>query len=151
MVQTIGSDMLARWARLVGREDLVGDPRFATDLSRADHRDIITEAMNAWLTSRTSAEAIAELQAARVPAGPVLNPAEVLEDPQVHARQLLRYVDYPGAPKPVPLADTAVRLSATPGGIRHRAPLLGEHTDQVLGELGFGASDIARLRGAEVI
>jgi len=151
MVQTIGSDMLARWARLVGREELIGDPRFATDLSRADHRDIISEAMNAWLASRTSAEAIAELQAARVPAGPILNTGEVLEDPQVHARQLLRYVDYPGAPKPVPLADTAVRLSATPGGIRDRAPLLGEHTDQVLGQLGYDANDIARLREAEVV
>jgi crotonobetainyl-CoA:carnitine CoA-transferase CaiB-like acyl-CoA transferase len=151
MVQTIGGDMLARWARLVGREELIGDPRFATDLSRADHRDIITEAMNAWLASRTTSEAIAELQTARVPAGPVLSPAEVLEDPQVHARQLLRYLDYPGAPTPVPLADTAVRLSATPGGIRDRAPQLGEHTDQVLGELGYGTNDIARLRDAEVV
>src|SRR6266853_1490893 len=55
MVQTIGSDMFARWARLVGREDLIGDPRFADDLLRADHYEIISEAMNAWVSTRTTA------------------------------------------------------------------------------------------------
>ena len=151
MVQVIGKDMFARWVRLVAREDLLGDPRFATDLSRADHRNILTEAMNAWLASRTSAEAIAQLEAARVPAGPVLTTAEVLEDPQVEARKLLQYLAYPGAPQPVPLADTAVRLSSTPGGIRHRAPMLGEHTDQVLGDVGYTAAEIAALRNNEVV
>ena len=67
-----------------------------------------------------------------MPAGPVYELDQVLDDPQVKARELLQYVEYPDAPKPVPLANTAVRLSATPGGIRHRAPMLGEHTDEVL-------------------
>ena len=151
VVQTIGGEMFARWARLVGREDLIGDPRFGDDLLRADHRATITEAMNVWLSSRSTAEALAELQAARVPAGPVLELAEVLEDPQVEARELLRYVDYPGAGKPVPLANTAVRLSATPGGIRHRAPLLGEHTDEVLREIGYSDEEVAALRAAAVV
>ena len=60
-------------------------------------------------------------------------------------------MEYPGAPKPVPIADTAVRLSATPGGIRHRAPLLGEHTDEVLGELGYALEDIKTLRQNQVV
>jgi crotonobetainyl-CoA:carnitine CoA-transferase CaiB-like acyl-CoA transferase len=64
---------------------------------------------------------------------------------------LLRYVDYPGASKPVPLADTAVRLSATPGGIGKRAPRLGEHTNEVLGELGYSDAEVAELRAAEVV
>src|SRR6266852_1315938 len=132
ILQVIGGDMFARWARLVGREDLIDDPRFANDLLRADNREIVSAAMNQWLASRTNAEALAELQNARVPAGPVLDLGEVLEDPQVKARELLRYVDYPGAPRPVPLANTAVQLSSTPGGIRRRAPTLGEHTDEVL-------------------
>ena len=67
VVQLIGSDMFGRWARLVGREDLIDDSRFATDLLRADHRQIITEVMNTWLASRTTTDAIAELEAARVP------------------------------------------------------------------------------------
>jgi crotonobetainyl-CoA:carnitine CoA-transferase CaiB-like acyl-CoA transferase len=151
MLHVIGSDMFARWARVVAREDMIDDPRFADDLSRADHHAEITEAMNAWCRRRMNAQAIAELEAARVPCGPVLGPCEVLDDPQVKARDLLEYVEYPSASKPVPLANTAVRLSATPGGIRHRAPMLGEHTDEVLRELGYADADIARLRTAEVV
>jgi crotonobetainyl-CoA:carnitine CoA-transferase CaiB-like acyl-CoA transferase len=151
VVSAIGPEMFARWARMVEREDLLADPRFADDISRANHREAITEAMNVWLATRTTAQAIADLEAARIPAGPVLDLGQVLEDPQVRARDLLKYVDYPGAPKPVPLADTAVRLSATPGSIRHRAPTLGEHTDEVLRDLGYGEEEIQTLRKAEVV
>ena len=143
--------MFARWARLVGREDFISDARFAGDQLRADNREPITEAMNAWLATRTTEQAIAELEKARVPAGPVLNLEQVLDDPQVKARELLRYVDHPGAAKPVPLADTAVRLSATPGGIRTRAAALGEHTDEVLREIGYNDGEIARFRAGGVV
>jgi len=151
VVSAVGNDMFGRWARLVGREDFIGDPRFAGDQLRADNRDAITEAMNAWLSTRTTEQAIAELEKARVPAGPVLDLQQVLDDPQVKARELLRYVDHPGAAKPVPLADTAVRLSATPGGIRSRAATLGEHTDEVLREIGYTDAEITKLREAEVV
>jgi crotonobetainyl-CoA:carnitine CoA-transferase CaiB-like acyl-CoA transferase len=151
VIQTIGGDMFARWARMVGREEMTGDPRFADDLSRADHREFITQVMSEWMGSRTTAEAIAELEKARVPAGTVYDLDQVLNDPQVEARELFQYVEYPGAPKPVPLANTAVRLSATPGGIRHRAPMLGEHTDEVLREIGYSADEIAELRAAQAV
>jgi crotonobetainyl-CoA:carnitine CoA-transferase CaiB-like acyl-CoA transferase len=151
VVSIIGTEMFARWARLVEREDLLADPCFADDQSRANHHHVLADIMNSWLSTRTTNQAVAEFEAARIPAGPVLELGEVLEDPQVKARELLKYLEYPGAPKPVPMADTAVRLSATPGRIRHRAPLLGEHTDEVLGELGYAPEDIKVLRQNQVV
>ncbi len=151
VVSVVGNEMFERWARLVGRPEFVGDPRFVDDLRRAQNRGPITKVMEQWLASRTSAQAIADLETARIPAGPVMTTREVLDDPQVKARELLQYVDYPGAPKSVPLASTPVRLSATPGEIRHRAPTLGEHTDEVLKELGYAKEEIAALRAGGVV
>ena len=76
---------------------------------------------------------------------------EVLQDPHVKARAIFQTIDYPGAPRRVPLAETPVRLSRTPGAIRTRPPTIGEHTDQVLAELGYGAKEIDALRRERVI
>lgn len=151
VVSVVGNEMFSRWARAIGREDFITDPRLQTDQLRADHHEVITEAMNSWLASRTTAQAIAELEAARVPAGPVLNLSHVLDDPQVKAREMLQYVDHPGAAKSVPLANTAVRFSGIAGGVRHRAATLGEHTDEILGELGYSGEEIKELRKAQVV
>ena len=151
MVQVISNPIFARWAKLVGRPELIDDPRCGDDLARGDHYELINEAMIAWTKQRTTAEAMQKLAAARVPCGPVYNLEATLNDPQVKARALLKYLDYPGSPKPIPVPDQPVRLSATPAEIRHRAPTLGEHTDEILQELGFSADEIAQFRLARVI
>ncbi|HXG66596.1 MAG TPA: CoA transferase [Blastocatellia bacterium] len=151
IAQAIGNPMFARWARLVGREDLIGDPRFADDISRADHYEVINQAMQEWCSGRARQEVITELQRARIPCGPVYNLDEALADPQVNARELFREVEYPGCLRPIPLSATPVRLSATPGGISRRAPAVGEHTEEVLAEVGFTAEEIAAFRKAGAI
>jgi crotonobetainyl-CoA:carnitine CoA-transferase CaiB-like acyl-CoA transferase len=145
IVPTIGDHMFRRWARLVGREDLLDDPRCKDDITRGNNFDCINDVMNEWCAARTRDEAIAELERARIPCGPVYELDEVLDDPQVRARNLLEEKEYPGGSKPVPVASTPVRLSETPGEVRRRAPTLSEHTDEVLSELGFAASEIIKF------
>jgi len=81
----------------------------------------------------------------------VLSPQEALDNEHVRAAQLLASVDFPGLDKPAPVAVTPIRMSKTPPTIRHRAPLLGEHTDSILKELGYGEAAIARFRSERVI
>jgi crotonobetainyl-CoA:carnitine CoA-transferase CaiB-like acyl-CoA transferase len=151
IVPTIGDHMFGRWARLVGREDMIEDPRFADDISRGNNAQIINAAMGEWCAARTREEAIEELERARIPCGPVYDLEEVLADPQVRARELLRPVEPPDGGEPVLLASTPLRLSETPAEVRRRAPRIGEHTEEVLGELGFASEEIAAFRAAGAI
>jgi crotonobetainyl-CoA:carnitine CoA-transferase CaiB-like acyl-CoA transferase len=147
----IGNPMFARWSRLMGEEHWLTDPRFKDDEARGDHGEIVSKRMSEWTAERTTAEALAALEAARIPAGPLHTPQQALEDAHIRAAGLLRDADYPGLPRPAPLAPTPVDLSETPGRFRHRAPTLGEHTDSILTELGYRADAIARLRADGVI
>jgi crotonobetainyl-CoA:carnitine CoA-transferase CaiB-like acyl-CoA transferase len=147
----IGEPMFRRWAKLMGEDHWLSDPRFKDDLARGDHGEVISERMSAWTAERTTAEALAELEAAKVPAAPLYTPQQALEDKHVRAAGLLRDTDYPGLPRPAPLAPTPVDLSETPGRFRHRAPTLGEHTDQILAELGYRPAEIAELRTRNVV
>lgn len=151
LLQIAGQPMFKRWCRLMGREDLFDDPRFADDDSRWENGDVLNDLMQQWCAGKTKAEVLAQLESAKLPAAPLNSPQEVLDDPHVAAMGYLKRVPFPGAPKPVPLIETPFRLSATPGSIRHRAPLLGEHTDEVLGEIGYGTSEIADLRTNKIV
>lgn len=151
IVPTIGNQMFHRWARAVGREELIDDPRLGDDISRGNNADVINEVMSAWCAERTREQAIAELEAGRVPCGPCYELDEVLGDPQVNARNLLEQIAYPGGSKTIPIASTPVRLSESTGGTCRRAPTLGEHTDEVLAEIGFSEQEIAELRKASAV
>jgi crotonobetainyl-CoA:carnitine CoA-transferase CaiB-like acyl-CoA transferase len=151
IVPTVGGPMFKRWARLIGRDDLIDDPRFRDDISRGNNAGVINEAMSDWCSQRTREQAIAELEGARVPCGPCYELDEVLADPQVASRKLLQEIEYPGGTKPVPIASTPVRLGEMPIASCRRAPTLGEHTDEVLSEIGFTNKDIAALRESKAI
>jgi crotonobetainyl-CoA:carnitine CoA-transferase CaiB-like acyl-CoA transferase len=107
--------------------------------------------MSRWCAERTTERALDILGKALIPAGPVLKPQQTLDDPHIQAMGFFQAVDYPGLPSPAPVARTPVTLSQTPGSIRTRAPTLGEHTDQILGELGYDAEEIAALREHAVV
>ncbi len=148
----IGGPLFRRWARLMGEEEKwTSDPRFATDQLRGDHGEILSERMQRWCDERSTEQALAELDKARLPAGPVYSPQQALEDPHIRAADFLQDVDYPGLPKPAPVVTPPVKLSRTPGRIVRRPPTLGEHTDRILGELGYSKAEIDELRREEVI
>ena len=151
LVQTVGDPLFKRWAELMGEGQWLDDPRFKSDISRGDHGKVISERLARWCAERSSAEVLEAMEAARIPAGPVLSPQQVLEDPHIAAKGLFRQTDYPGLEQPAPLMTTPVDLSATPGEIRERAPTLGEHTDSIMDELGFSKSEIAKLRARRII
>ena len=143
--------MFKRWAQLMGEDHWLTDPRFKDDLARGDNGEIISKRMSEWTGERTTAQALAELEKAKVPAGPLYTPQQALEDAHIRAAGLLTDSGYPGVPRPVPLAPTPVDLSETPGRFRHRAPTLGEHTDAILTELGYNAAAISDFRTRGVI
>jgi crotonobetainyl-CoA:carnitine CoA-transferase CaiB-like acyl-CoA transferase len=151
LLQVAGQPMFKRWCRLVGRPDLFDDPRFADDDLRGQHGAELNGIMADWCAERTKADALAALEAAKLPAAPMLSTQEVLDDPHVQAMGYLQRVPFPGAAKDVPIIETPFRMSATPGEIRTRPPLLGEHTDAVLAEIGYGAAEVAGLRDRGIV
>jgi len=147
----IGAPMFRRWAKMIDEEHWLADPRFKDDQSRADHGEIISVRMSQWCASRTCAEALAELEAADIVAGQVYSPQQALDDPHIRAAGLLDQVTFPGVDGTLPLVPTPIELSETPGTYRRRAPLVGEHTDEILRSLGYDEAEIGALRQARVI
>lgn len=148
---TLGQPLFARWAKLMGEDIWLTDPRFKDDLQRGNNGEVLSERMQAWCDNKTVAEALEALAAARIPAGPIYSPQQALDDPHVQDQKLFKQVMFPGANKPVPYLDQPVKLSRTPLEIRTRPPTLGEHTDQVLEEAGYSKADIAKLRHDRVV
>lgn len=151
LVQVIGMPLFRRWAKLMGEDHWLTDPRFKDDLARGNNGKILSERTARWAAEHTSAEALAELEKARIPAGPVYSPQQALDDPHIQAMNYLKPVEFPGLPGAAPIMETPLRLSRTPGSVRERAPLLGEHTDAILTELGYTTEEISFFRAEGVI
>ena len=151
IVQAVGQPLWQRFCRMLDAPEWIDDPRFADDTERGKHAAAVSERLARWCAARPRADAIAAFEAVRIPAGPVHSPQQALDDVHVRASGILREIAFPGAPLPAPVADTPVRLSETPGAIRGRAPLLGEHTEAILAEIGYSKADVARLRKTGVV
>lgn len=140
----------AELARIMGREDLVEDDRTKLKVSRAKNRTFVNDLVSQWTRARTKRE-LASLLGGQVPFGPVQTVADIFADPHVEARGMLAEVEHPGSSKPSIVAGTPIRLSATPGGVHHRAPYHGEHTLETLRSLGYDEEDIVRMRARKAI
>ena len=151
IIQVIGQAMFKRWTRLVGHPELYADERFADDALRGEHGELLSGIMSQWCLDKSLEEALALLEQARIPAARINSPRQALEDDVVKAANLIRWMDYPGAPGKVPIFNTPVALSRTPPSIERRAPLNGEHTDAILADIGVDAASIAQLRKQGVI
>ena len=151
LVQSLGQPLFERWTKLMGESHWLDDPRFVDDMARGDNGQVISERMARWCAERTTAEALEALESARIPAGPVYSPQDALEDPHVAAAGFLRQLEFPGLPSAAPVADAPFSLSDSEVGVRHRAPVLGEHTDKILREVGYTVAEISAMREARVV
>jgi len=134
----------------IGREDLRDDPALARNDGRAAQMQRIDEAIGAWTRERTQAEVLAAMEAAEVPAGRIYSAADIAADPHFAARGMLQKI-VAGDGEPLTVPGVIPLLSATPGTIRANAPRLGEHTDEVLRDIGYSAADIAGLRESRIL
>jgi crotonobetainyl-CoA:carnitine CoA-transferase CaiB-like acyl-CoA transferase len=149
-VVVMNPDQYGRFCRALGDESLATDPKLATNDSRVANHDEFRARVERALARDTTAAWVARFEAEQVAAGPIYEFDEVFEDPQVKHLGLVTEVEQPGYGLARMLAFP-VKASATPGTIRRPAPLLGEHTAEVLGELGLPKSDIDRLAAAGVV
>ncbi|HZS43642.1 MAG TPA: CoA transferase [Blastocatellia bacterium] len=150
---TLGAANQRNWEKLcamLSREDLLSEPRFLTNADRVCNQRELAEVLEAIFVRKSSSEWLSMLDKAGVPAGPVNTMAQVYDDPQVIAREMSVDVDHPKAGKTKAIG-IPVKLSETPGAIRRPAPTLGQHTDEILHEVGYSNESIRALRERKII
>lgn len=151
ILQIVGEPMFRRWCRLLEVTEWIGDARFATDAARVLNFEVLHAKMSEWSASRSTQDVVSAMQLARIPCGPVLTPQQAFDEPHLQAVGFWKYVDYPGFDQAIPLASPPVDMSASPLAIRTRSPTPGEHSDQILAELGYAAREIDELRARSII
>jgi crotonobetainyl-CoA:carnitine CoA-transferase CaiB-like acyl-CoA transferase len=149
----VGAANQANWLRLLDvleATELAEDPRFADNAARMANLPALVETLTPYFETHTTAEWLERLEAAGVPAGPVLSIREMHEDPQAIARGVVTRVEHSRL-GPVDTLGLPITLSETPGGVTRGAPLYGEHTREVLAEVGYGAEEIEALIAAGAV
>ncbi|MNE12709.1 Succinyl-CoA:(R)-benzylsuccinate CoA-transferase subunit BbsF [compost metagenome] len=152
LILTVGNDkQFRKFAEVAGQPQWADDPRFATNNLRVTNRAQLIPLIRQATVFKTTSEWVEQLEQAGVPCGPVNDLSQVFQDPQVLHRGLAVEIPHALAGM-VPQVASPIRLSETPVQYRHAPPLLGEHTEAVLGQvLGLESGDIARLRDAGVL
>jgi formyl-CoA transferase len=150
IIQAASNRLFGRLCRALGAEELVADPRFAESEARRRHREELTAELERRLAARDRTDWQARFDEAGVPAGAILDVRQCFEDPQVRLLPVTGEVRSPRL-GPLRLVGHGVNLSRTPPGLRSAAPERGEHTAEILGELGFGPADIDALRRAGAV
>jgi crotonobetainyl-CoA:carnitine CoA-transferase CaiB-like acyl-CoA transferase len=150
---TVGAANQANWLKLTDALEagpLKNDPRFATNASRMANLPALVAALTALFKQRGSQQWLQRLEAAGVPAGPVLDVAQMHADPQAQAREMVVEVPHSRLGK-VKTIGAAVKFSATPSGVKRGAPVFGEHTREVLREYGYADAQVDALVAAGIV
>lgn len=145
-----GDNVFARLCEVMDRPDLAADPKFVSHAARGTNQAELDQIIAAWTRTWSLADLLALLEEKGIPSGRVFRAPDMLEDPQYQARGAIVETDHPVFGR-IKMQNAFPRLSETPGRVRWPGPALGEHTDQVLGELGLAADKIADLRARGVI
>lgn len=146
-----GNDaQFTRFCKVLGLEDLPDDPRFKTNADRVNNRHVLIPLLRERFRTRKTDEWIAALEASSIPCAPINTLDRVFAHPQTQAREMLVEVEHPTIGQ-LKMVGLPYKLSGTPLGIYRHPPLLGEHTDEVLGELGYSPAEIEDLRARGII
>jgi formyl-CoA transferase len=140
------------WAeicKVIGKEAWITDPDYATPAARLPRLKHVFDTIEQWTMTKTKFEAMEELNKHDIPCGPILSMEELATEPSLRATGTVVEVDHPKRGKYLTVGNP-IKMSDSPTEVK-RSPLLGEHTEEVLGELGLGAAEIAALRAERVI
>jgi crotonobetainyl-CoA:carnitine CoA-transferase CaiB-like acyl-CoA transferase len=151
LILAVGNDgQFERFCAVAGCPELAADARFAKNAGRVRHRDTLVPLLAPLLRQRARGDWLSALEAAKVPCGPINDLDDVFADPQVRSRAMTSTIEHPLAGA-LELVSSPIKLSATPVQVRHAPPLLGQHTDEVLAEIGIDAAAARRLREGGII
>ena len=137
-------DFFAIFADKIGQPALASDPRYQKNDDRVRHRRDVDSIVKTWTSVRTKAQ-IAEVLGGKVPFGPIQTSDDIMASAHTAARQMLAELEHPGTGRTFTFVDTAIKLTETPGGASHRAPLAGEHNSAVLADFGFDSAEIETI------